>query len=511
MPGLIRSTLVVGAGTLTSRVLGFLRDLVVARVFGADLDTDAFFVAFKVPNLLRRLFAEGAFSLAFVPALAAYKTNRGSAALKGFLDQVAGTLGAVLLLVTSFGVIAAPLLILLFAPGFAADTHKLGLAADLLRLTLPYLLFISLTALAGSVLNTYQRFAVPAFTPSLLNLSLILCAFWLAPHFERPIEALAWGVLLGGVVQLTVQWPFLRRLGLMPRPRWAPREPGVRQLLRRMTPSLFGASVAQITLLLDTLFASFLAEGSISWLYYANRLVEFPLGILGAAIGTVIVPSLAQQHAGGSPEAFSRTLDWALRWVLLLGLPAAVGLVVLARPLMVTLLHYGAFSAIDVEMSAQALMAYALGLFAAMTIRVLLPGFYARGEVKVPVKIALAALLVNLVLNLLFMGPLGHAGLALASSLATLLNAALLLAGLLRDGVLRPEGGGWRRLLRTILAAGAMAVVLWSLSGDGGDWLVMPASERIYQLGWLLLVGIGVYGVVLAVLGERFRVGRPGS
>ncbi len=505
MPSLMRSSLAVGAGTLTSRVLGFLRDLVVARLFGADLDTDAFFVAFKVPNLFRRLFAEGAFSLAFVPALAEQRTHRGIEGLKGFLDQVTGTLGGALLGVTALGVVGAPLLILLFAPGFVADPGKQALATDLLRLTLPYLWFVALTALAGSVLNLFQRFAVPAFTPVLLNLSLIGCALWLAPLLERPILALGWGVLLAGALQLALQWPFLGQMGLVPRPRWAPGDPPVRQLMRRMGPALFGASVAQIGLVLETLFASFLEEGNISWLYYASRLVEFPQGILGAAIGTVILPSLSQQHAARSPEAFSQTLDGALRWALLLGLPAAVGLVVLARPIMVTLLHYGAFSAADVEMSARALMAYAVGLLAALGIRALLPGYYARGDVRAPVKIALLALGLNLGLNLLLMGPMGHTGLALAASLAALLNGGLLLGGLLRGGVFRPQPGWWLRLLRAGLAVVAMAGVLLALSGEGTVWLVMSGRDRLLGLGGLVLTGLATYGLVLVALGERLR------
>lgn len=509
MAALIRSTLAVVTGTLASRVLGFVRDLVVARVFGADAGTDAFFVAFKIPNLLRRLFAEGSFSLAFVPVLSDYRANRPFAELKAFVEGAAGTLGAALFAVTAVGVVAAPLLILMFAPGFSGDQDKQSLAAELLRLTFPYLGFISLTAFAGSILNTYHRFAVPAFTPVLLNLSLIACALWLAPRLEQPIVALGWGVLLAGLAQLAFQLPFLGRLGLLPRPRLALRDEGVRRLLRLMGPALFGASLTQISLLLDTLFASFLAEGSISWLYYSNRLMEFPLGILGTTVGTLIVPRLSLQHARGSAEEFSRTLDWALRWVLLLGLPAAVGLLVLAKPIMLTLLHYGAFSLTDVEMSARSLMAYALGLVVSVAIRVLAPGYYAREDVRTPVRIAVVALIANLGLNLLLMGPLAHAGLALATTLATGLNAALLLAGLLRARVYRPQRGWMPFSLRLLLAVAAMTLVLHWVSGDAAAWVDMGSGERIGGLGLSIGAGVGSYGLALLLLGLRERHLRP--
>ena len=505
LTNLIRSTATVGANTLVSRVFGFVRDLVVARVFGADAGTDAFFVAFKIPNFLRRLFAEGTFAMAFVPVLSDYKANRSPAEIKRFVDDVAGTLGAVLLGVTAIGVLSAPVLIVVFAPGFVGEMDQQALSAEMLRLTFPYLLFISLTAFAGGILNSFHRFAVPAFTPVLLNLSLIGCALWLAPHLERPIVALAWGVLIGGVVQLAFQLPFLKRLALIPRPRLAPRDPGVRRIVGLMVPALFGASVTQIGMLLDTLFASFLAAGSISWLYYSNRLMEFPLGILGAALGTVILPSLSLKHAQRSAEAFSHTLDWALRWVVLLGLPAAIGLLVLAQPLLVTLFHYGAFTAVDVEMAARSLMAYALGLVAFMVVKVLAPGYYARQDVKTPVKFAVVALCVNLGLNLVLMIPLAHAGLALASTLSAALNAGLLLRGLLRTGVYVPSPG-WRLfLLRGVLSSALMGAVLLWLSGDPAAWLILSSGERMRGLGLCLAAGVCAYLAALPALGIRLR------
>ncbi|HHC71821.1 MAG TPA: murein biosynthesis integral membrane protein MurJ, partial [Thiotrichales bacterium] len=328
--GLLRSTAVVSAMTLVSRVLGFVRDMVFARFFGAGEAMDAFFVAFKIPNFMRRLFAEGAFSQAFVPVLSEYRQQRGQEAVKALVDRVAGVLGGVLAMITVVGVVAAPLLILLFAPGFLRESaDKFDLAADLLRFTFPYLFFISLTAFAGGILNSYGRFGVPAFTPVLLNLVLIGFALWVAPLFETPVVALALGVLVAGATQLAFQLPFLLRLGLLPRPRWDRAHEGVRKILRLMMPALFGSSVAQINLLLDTLIASFLVSGSVSWLYYSDRLMEFPLGVFGIALSTVILPSLSRRHADGSGEAFSATLDWALRWALLIAVPATVGLAVL--------------------------------------------------------------------------------------------------------------------------------------------------------------------------------------
>ena len=532
MASLSASLAKVGGNTLLSRVLGFVRDMIVAHVFGANAATDAFFVAFKIPNLMRRLFAEGAFSAALVPVLHDYRRNRSLEALKRFVDDVAGTLGLVLLLITVLGVLAAPVLVLVFAPGFAGDTARHPLAADMLRLVMPYLLFIGLTAFAGGILNTYERFGVPAFTPVLLNLTLIGCALWLAPHLERPILALAWGVLIAGVAQLLFQLPFLARLGLLPRPRFAPRDAGVRRIGRLMLPALFGVSVAQLSLLIDTLLASFLATGSISWLYYSDRLMEFPLGVLGVAIGTVILPKLARQHTDGerananrveadrtdapadgptdprasSPSApFSQTLDWGLRWVLLLGLPAGVGLFVLAGPMLAALFNSGAFGAHDVRMAERSLMAYALGLLAFMAIKVLVPGFYSRHDVKTPVRIAAIAMLVNLVLSLALMFPLGHAGLALATAIAALLNAGLLLWELSRQGVYRPGRGGYRLLAQTITASLAMGVALWWASGPTLAWTELEQGARLLRLGLSIGLGALLYAGLLLALGVRPR------
>ncbi len=499
----------VGGNTLLSRVLGFIRDLVIARVFGADAATDAFFVAFKIPNFMRRLFAEGAFSLAFVPVLMEYRSRRGQAELKGFVDNLAGTLGLVLAGVTVAGVVGAPILVLVFAPGFAADLDQQALTAEMLRLTFPYLLFISLTAFAGGILNAHERFGVPAFTPVLLNLSLIACALWLAPKMERPIMALAWGVLVAGLAQLAFQIPFLIRLKLLPRPRVNRGDPGVRRIVRLMVPALFGVSVAQLSLLLDTVLASFLTTGSISWLYFSDRLMEFPLGIVGVALGTVILPKLSRRHAEQSPEAFSGTIDWALRWVLLLGLPAAVGLMALAGPLMATLFHSGEFTALDVEMAARSLMAYAAGLMGFLGVKVLAPGYYARLDMRSPVRIAVIALGVNIVVKLALMAPLGHVGLALATTVSALVNAGLLLRGLVGAGIYRPPMGWGSLLSKGLAACAVMGLLVWWGSGPTAAWVGMGDLERIGRLcGWIVAGG-AAYGLVLLVLAVRPRDFRP--
>ncbi|MCF7985412.1 MAG: murein biosynthesis integral membrane protein MurJ [Thiohalocapsa sp.] len=505
MATLAASIATVGGTTLLSRILGFARDLIVARLFGADAGTDAFFVAFKAPNFMRRLFAEGAFSMAFVPVLNDYRERSDPGALKRFVDDTAGTLGLLLLAITVLGVLAAPVLVLIFAPGFAADPEQLLLATDMLRLTFPYLFFIGLAAFAGSVLNVHRRFGVPAFTPVLLNLVIIGCAVWLAPRMAEPIVALAWGVFFGGIVQFGFQLPFLARLGLLPRPRFAPKDPGVRRIGHMMLPAIFGVSASQISLMLDTLLASFLVTGSISWLYYSDRLMEFPLGILGAAIGTVILPHLSRQHTSRPAAEFSETLDWALRWVMLLALPAAVGLFVLAGPIIATLFQSGAFVAHDVLMAERSLMAYSLGLVGFVAIKVLAPGFYSRQDTRTPVRIAVIALVVNLMLSLALMFPLGHAGLALATVAAALVNAGLLLSELLRQGIYRPLQG-WRRLIAGSLAASSvMALALWLLSGPTLDWTVLDTGDRIARLSALLAVGGALYAATALATGIRPR------
>ncbi|SER12810.1 putative peptidoglycan lipid II flippase [Amphritea atlantica] len=504
--GLLRSSALVGLMTMLSRVMGLIRDVVVANYFGAGSSADAFFVAFKIPNFLRRLFAEGAFSQAFVPVLSEYRSLKDLAAVKHLVDRVAGSLGLVLIVVTLLGVLGAPVLAAIFAPGFYMnDPLRYGLAVDMLRFTFPYLLLISLTALAGSILNSYERFAVPAFTPVLLNLSLIGAAIWMQPLFQQPVMALAIGVLIAGSAQLLFQLPFLWRIQLLPAPTLGFRDEGVRRILKLMIPALFGVSVSQINLLLDTLLASFLQTGSVSWLYYSDRLAELPLGVFGIAIATVILPSLSRRHAEKSTEHFSRTLDWAMRMVLLIGLPAAMALLVLAEPLIATLFHYGEMADRDVTMAAMSLRAYACGLLAFMLIKVLAPGYFSRQDTKTPVKIGIVAMVVNMVLNLILIWPLAHAGLALATTLSAFLNAGLLLRGLLKEGVFTWQSGWFKWLLQVGVANLAMIGFLLLLAGSAEQWLRFDMWQRVSHMAVLVGGGATVYLLVLLITGMRLR------
>lgn len=500
---LLKALATVSSMTLVSRVLGFVRDALIARVFGAGLATDAFFVAFKIPNLLRRLFAEGAFSQAFVPILAEYKNRRGEEATRTLIDHVTGVLGIVLLLVTVAGVLAAPWIIAISAPGFSATPEKFQLTVDLLRITFPYIIFIALTALAGGILNTWSRFAVPAFTPVLLNLSFIGFALFAAPWFDPPVKALAWAVFVGGVLQLGFQLPFLVRIRMLPRPRPDMRDEGVRRVLRQMGPAVFGVSVGQLSLLINNIFASFLISGSVTWLYFADRLMEFPMGMLGVALGTILLPSLSKRHAEGSTQAYSELLDWGLRLTLLLAVPCAVALAVLALPLVSTLFHYGAFTATDVVNTRNAVIAYSVGLVGLIAVKVLAPGFYARQDIRTPVKIAVVTLVFTQLLNLLFIGQLHHAGLALAISVGACLNAGLLLRGLRKRAIYRPQPGWGTFVLKLALAVYVMGTVLWVLAGESAGWLTAGALERVMRMTILVLAGAGVYGATLWLLGFR--------
>lgn len=510
--GLLRSTAVVGGFTMLSRVLGFARDVVFARYFGAGAGTDAFFVAFKIPNFMRRLFAEGAFSQAFIPVLSEYRAQRSSEESRALVSAVAGTLGGFLLVLSALGMLAAPLLVGLFAPGFVDNGAKFELTSELLRITFPYILFISLTALAGGILNTWGRFAIPAVTPIWLNITLITAAL-LSDRFEVPVVALAWGVFAAGLIQLVFQLPFLARLGLLARPVWGWSRDGVQRIIRLMIPAIFGSSVAQINLLLDTVIASFLVTGSVSWLYYSDRLVEFPHGVFGIALSTVILPSLSVRHAESDPEAFSRTLDWALRWVVLIGLPATVGLILLAGPILTTLFQYGKFTPHDVRMASLSLMAYALGLLGFILVKVLAPGFYARQDTRTPVRIGIYAMVSNMAMNVIFVVPMAmagfegpHAGLALATAVSAFINAGLLFRGLRREGVYRPEPGWWAFALKIAAATAVMGGLLWWLGGELDLWLQAKLPERGLRLG-ALICGAGiVYFALLPLLRVPLRL-----
>lgn len=502
---LLKSTALVSFMTTLSRILGLVRDIVFARFFGAAAGTDAFFVAFKIPNFLRRLFAEGAFSQAFVPVLTEYKTQRTEEEVRSLVQNVAGTLGGILFLLTVLAALAAPLLVMVFAPGFLDEPERFGLTAEMLRITFPYLLFISLVALSGSILNAFGRFAVPAFTPVFLNVCLIGAAIWGAPYFEQPVVALAWGVFIAGIVQLLFQFPFLKRLGLLVRPRWGWRDEGVQRIGKLMLPAIFGSSVVQINLLFDTIIASFLVAGSVSWLYYSDRLVEFPLGVFGIALATVILPSLSQKHAESDPENFSRTLEWALRWVLLIGTPAMVGLLVLSGPILVTLFHYGEFDIQDVDMVRLSLMAYSLGLLGFIGVKVLAPGYYARQNTRTPVRIGIVAMVCNMALNIIFVVPMvmldiegPHTGLALATACAAFINAGLLYRGLRREGVLQLQEGWAMLCMRVVVACVVMAgMLLWG-TGELASWLQWGLWQRVGQLLlWLVLAMVAYFGVLL--------------
>lgn len=502
---LLRSSGVVSAMTLISRVLGMVRDMVVASYFGSSASADAFFVAFKIPNFLRRLFAEGAFAQAFVPVLSEYREQRSFAEVKQLVDRTAGMLGLILTTLTALGVVMSPYLIMLFAPGFHDEPSKMQLAGELLRITFPYLLLISLTAFCGAILNSYGRFAVPAFTPVLLNLSMIGSTIFLTPYFTEPVMALGWGVFIAGVAQLLFQMPFLWKMRLLPRPRVVAKDPGVKRIMVLMLPALLGVSVSQINLLLDTVLASFLQTGSVSWLYYADRLSELPLGAFGIAIGTVILPALSRQHSTDKPEEFSSTIDWALRMVLLVGVPAALALAILAEPLIATLFFYGAMTANDVTQAAAALQAYALGVLTFMLIKVLAPGFFARQDLKTPVRIAIISMVVNMVLNLILIWPLQHVGLALATSLASMLNTGLLLWGLYRLGVYKPAPGWLVFFLRLALASTAMlALVIW-LNEPSSQWFAWDWQRRVWKVTLLVCGGVLVFVGALFASGIRMR------
>ncbi len=508
--GLLRSTSIVSAMTLLSRILGLVRDVVFARMFGASLVMDAFLVANRIPNMLRRFFAEGAFSQGFVPVMGRYREQHTDGEAREFAAAVAGTLGVVLFIVTAIGVVAAPVLVAVVAPGFVGDDGRFDLAALMLRFTFPYLLFVSLTAFAGGVLNTYGRFAVPAFTPVLLNVVLIGFAVLLAPRLEQPGMALAYAVLCAGIVQLLFQLPFLARIRMLGWPRWRPGHAGVKRVLRLMLPAIFGSSVAQLNVLIGGILASLLGVGKISLLYYADRLMEFPLGLFGIALATVTLPYLSRQHATGSHEEFSATLDWSMRLVLLIAAPAALGLAILAGPLVATIFFGGEFDADDVALTALALQAFALGLIGFSYVKVLAPAFFARENTVTPVRIALIALGANFVLSVVFSGyltmtghPAPHAGLALAISVAALLNAGLLYVALRRDGVIG-NGSGWGLLgLRVLAASLTMWGILALLDKPLSWWLDVSLADRVWALLVSIVAGVVVYFGTLVLLGTR--------
>lgn len=503
---LLHASGVTGSMTMVSRVLGLVRDVVIARVFGASDGTDAFFVANKIPNFMRRLFAEGAFNQAFVPVLSEYRTTKPLIEVQELLRAVSASLGGYLILLTIVVVVAAPLIAVPIAYGFQDNPAKFALLVEMLRITFPYLLLISMTALCSATLNSYGKFAIPALTPALLNISLISCSFLLAPHMRTPELALAWGVLIAGFAQLFFQLPFLARLQLLPVPKRIKNHEGVERIKRLMLPALFGVSVSQINLLLDTFIATLLVSSSVSWLYYSDRLMELPLGTFGVAIAVVVLPSLSRRHAEASGEEFSATLDWALRVVFLIAIPASIALILIAEPLLITLFENENFVVDDVVNSAASLRAYSLGLLGFMAIKILAPGFYARQNTSTPVRIGLIAMVANMIMNLVFyMAGFAHVGLALATSLAAFLNAGLLMRGLRRDGVFKLQTGWLVFLFRLFVASALMAAFLVLMSSEWQSWLGLSIGERIGHLAVLVLGAIVIYILALLVSGMRWR------
>ncbi|MDQ3056557.1 MAG: murein biosynthesis integral membrane protein MurJ [Pseudomonadota bacterium] len=498
--------------TLLSRIAGFIRDQLQATLFGTGGAMSAFIIAYRIPNFLRRVFAEGSMAMAFVPVLNDIRERGDKAALKDFIDHMAGALCAVVLVVSGIGMLLAPLITGLFAFGWIDEPDKFALTTHMLRITFPYLLFISMMSLAASVLNSFGKFALPAFTPVLHNLTLIAAMLWLAPRFDVQPVGLAWGVLIAGFLQLALLWPALGRLGLRPRLKLGFRHPDVRRVAKLMLPTLFSSSVAQVNLLVGTAFAVLLADGSVDWLYYSDRLIEFPLGLFGVAIGTVILPHLSRRFAANDADGYMRSLDWGLRLALLAGVPAGLGLLLLADPITATVYNYGEFSAFDTRMSAISLTAMSIGIPAFMLSKVLSPAFFARQDTRTPMRAAIYTVLANVVLTIALTTPLllnkvegMHVGIALATALAGIVNASLLWRYLRRAGVYVPQPG-WRGFsLRLLMACAAMAAVVMVMRHWIGDWTAFDAPQRVL---WLLLViaaGAAAYGLTLLAAGLRPR------
>lgn len=507
---LLKSTSVVSLMTLLSRILGLIRDVVFARMFGASIVMDAFIVANRIPNMLRRFFAEGAFSQGFVPVMARYRENDDQEEARQFIDAIAGTLGLILFLVTLIGVLAAPLLVLIVAPGFVGEDGRFDLATAMLRFTFPYLFFVSLTAFAGGVLNTYGRFGASAFTPVILNVVLIASALWLSPQTAEPGMALAYGVFIAGAVQLAFQIPFLAKIHAVPRPRWKPGHAGVKRVGKLVLPAIFGSSVAQVNVLLGGIIASMLGVGKVSLLYYSDRLMEFPLGLFGIALATVTLPYLSRQAASNSMQAFSNTLDWSMKLVVLIATPAAVGLIILAEPLIATIFYGGVFTESDVQLAALSLKAFAFGLIGFSFVKILAPAYFAREDTRTPVKIGLIALSVNFGLSVILAYTLTragyegtHAGLALAISVAAILNAWLLHRGLQKDRVIEHAPGWSIFLLRVAAAVAVMIVCLDYLDRPLEWWLPASTAQRSLWLAVVVTAGASAYFVVLLIVGIR--------
>jgi putative peptidoglycan lipid II flippase len=503
---LVAAAASVSGMTLASRITGFIRDTLIAIHFGAGASADAFFVAFRIPNLLRRLFAEGAFSQAFVPVLGEWRGRQGDAATRALAAKVQGMLIASLLAISAIGVVAAPLLVYLVGSGFARDADKFQLTVLMLRICFPYILFISLVSFAAGVLNTYGRFKAAAFAPVLLNLSFIGFILLAAHRFERPVVALAVAVFFGGLAQLVFLLVALARIGMLAMPRWDPKDEGVIRILRLMGPAILGVSVAQISMIINTNIASHLGDGAVSWIYYADRLLEFPSALLGVALGTVLLPSLVRHHSTSDAGSYSRLLDWGLRVTLLFALPAALALAMISVPIISTLFWHGdAFTRHDVMMTRNALIAYSVGLAGLILVKVLAPGFYARQNIRTPVKVAVATLLVTQALNVAFVPFLAHAGLALAISVGACFNAGWLWVLMLRSGAYRPEPGWGAFLFKLAVALYLMGGAIWYSMGRESSWFELPAGARAAKLALVIALGAAAYFAALGIMGLRPR------
>lgn len=507
--GLLKAGIIVSSMTFLSRILGLTRDVVVANMMGAGAAADVFFFANKIPNFLRRLFAEGAFAQAFIPVLTEVQEKQDQQELKQFVAKVSGTLGAIVFVTAVVGVIASPILAALFGTGWfiayldgEPSGEKFELASILLKITFPYIFFISLVGFAGAILNALNKFAVAAFTPVLLNLSIIASAYWLQEYTPNGAYALAWGVFLGGVVQLMFQLPFLYRAGLLIKPKWGWHDPNVKKVRTLMIPALFGVSVSQINLLLDTLIASFLMTSSISYLYYSDRLLEFPLGLFGIAIATVILPTLSRNHAGDDKQAFRHNIDWALRMVSLLGIPAAGALMVLALPLILVIFQRGEFSIESTHMTSYSLVAYACGLYSFMLVKIFAPAFYSRKDTKTPVKFGIITMFANMGLNLVLAIPFGYVGLALATALSGSLNAFLLYWRLAKLDVFAISRQAMVFIAKVLIATIVMCIVLYFYNQQV-DWLESALIDRILYLTGAIVIGLVSYIVVILGLGVR--------
>ncbi len=502
---LLKSTSIFSGMTLLSRVVGFVRDLILAQIFGAGLAFDSFAVAFRLPNFFRQLFGEGAFSQAFVPVLSEYSEKRSKEEVQHFLNHIAGVLSLILFLVVALFELCAPFIVMIFAPGFIEHPEKIHLTSQLLRVTSPYLLFISLTAFSGAILNTFGRFAIPAFSPTLLNLAMIMAAVFFSRYFHPQIMVLAWGVFAGGIAQLAVQLPAVKKLGLFPKLRLNFSDPGVRRVLKLMLPALFGVSVSQLSLFLDNFFASFLPTGSISWLYYSNRLTYFPLGLIGVALATVVLPQLSRDRAKASVTSFSDTLDWALKIAFMVGFPAMIGLFMLASPILATLMEHGKFNRFDVMMSARSLVTFSLGLPGFMAVKVLASGFYSHQNIKTPVKVAAAAMMVNFIFNIILIFPLKHAGLALSTSISSAVNAGCLGYFLIKQKIYQPKMHWKKFILQLLIASIVMIAFLFFATPPVAQWLHWGIFSRVWHLGFLISVAFILYVAFLWIVGIRVK------